>query len=281
MKKTIIVGLTFALLTLFFMFSIGCKFPSKTNVTISPEPELEINPITGEPYKDIKEKRGFQTNIKEFNDLIVRASKLISFNYKLTDTELGIEGQQYFVLHRFMKTQLSDLEQHSSGQWFDEVMMERTQKIAFSHCSKEFCPRPDIDLEVEKVDYEYYYNKDPMEYIYSATKAEYVKDELLDDDYTKVFNVMYEGQPARVWLQEYYGYPLKIVVRNSDNTKRTIKFEDMEIDTVRRAEIDLPFNFTVSGEGNKRWVFWEHYLGEWPKQGQRIEVGQNGPALGV
>jgi hypothetical protein len=260
-------------LALFMFLSAGCQKNVEANVTI--EPVEEINPITGEPYYDIKEKRGVKTNITEFNGLLLRASNIQSYKYNLTDSAIGSEEYRFYVLGRFVKVVLPEIEQHSTGEIYDEVLMDRLTKTAFSHCSKNLCPKPELDKEVEKVEFDDYYIKDPLEYLYKATTPEYVKEEMIGNDYVKVFNIKYEGKDARIWLQEYYGYPLKIMVRNDDDSKRVVKFEHMTVDNTRRGEIDLPFNFTVSGE-SKSWVFWEHYLGEWPEKGKNFEVDDEG-----
>jgi hypothetical protein len=279
--KILIGTISILSMILILVFVAGCQPKPSANVTISPEPDVNINPITGGPYADIVDKRGVQTNITEFNELVKRASAIESFRYELTDTGLGIEDRSFLVLTRFVKVKLPELMQHRTGEWYDEVLMERTTKTAFSHCSIDNCPRPDLDKEIERVDYEEYYINDPMEYLYEATNAEFVKEELLGNDYTKVFSIKFEDNEARIWLQEYYGYPMKIIVRNDDGSKRTIKFDEMMVNNVRKAEVDLPFNSTIKGE-DKHWWFWEHYLGEWePPRRLNIPGVPEEPVLGV
>ncbi|MBW2971972.1 hypothetical protein KY359_02950 [Candidatus Woesearchaeota archaeon] len=273
-NKTILITASI-LLIIASILSSGCKPDIKSNITVSPSVDENINPITGEKYYDLPEKRGVQTNITDFNELLRRASAIEGYKYNLTDTALGIKGQQFFVLGRFVKTRLPEVQQQSTGEQYDEVFMERRTKQAFSHCSKYLCPSPDIDKEIERVEYSDYYVNDPYEYISKATHPQFVKEEMIGNQYTKVFDVRFEGKDARVWVQEYYGFPIKILVRDGDEISRTIKFEDMMVDATRRGEIDLPFNFTISGEKGQ-WYFWEHYLGEWPPKGSDITIPTGG-----
>ncbi|MBN1544643.1 hypothetical protein JW898_04225 [Candidatus Woesearchaeota archaeon] len=287
MKNTTIIWTAIIIAASALALSTGCGPGFNTNITVSPEMNTsaetgpEINPITGEPYQDIAEKRGYQTNITEFSELLARASSIQSYDYNLTDTELGITNQRFYVLGRFIKTQLPEAHQYSTGELYDEIFLERTTKTAFSHCSKYLCPKPGLDKELEKAEYTDYYVNDPMEYLYKATKPKFVKEEMVGNQATKVFDILFEGKDARIWLQEYYGFPIKIMVKNDDETKRTIRFEDMMVDATARGEIDLPFNFTVKGEGNKTWIFWEHYLGEWPNKGSDIIIPTGEPALSI
>ncbi|MFC1741571.1 hypothetical protein ACFL3V_03475 [Nanoarchaeota archaeon] len=274
MKRAISIGIMLivsAALLVSVLFNAGCDRKFNSNVSVSPETEVEVNPVTGQPPQDIVEKRGVVTNITEFNELMTRASRINSFKYTITDTDLGEDPYKVFVLGRFVKIMLPDLQQHNSGELFDEILMERRDRIAFSHCSKYNCDR---DRELEKVEFDDYYIKDPMEYLYMTTQPEFLKEEMLGNDYTKVFGVKFEGKDGRIWLQEYYGYPLKIIVKEEDGSKRTIKFEEMFVDATRSGEIDTPANFTVKGEDGQ-WVFWKHYLGEWPPKGRVVQPGQS------
>ena len=251
----------------------GCVQKFNTNTTINPEPEAEINPITGKPYQDIHEKRGVITNITAFDELLRRASAIESFRYKLTDTELEAPDQEFIVRGRFVKIKLEQPQYHDDGTIFDEVLIDKLTEKALAHCSKTLCKNP-TDKEVEHVEYSDYIQMDPVEYIYQITNAEYADQEILDKQYTKVFNAKFEGKDARVWLQEYYGFPLKIIVRNQDNSRRTIEFKDLMINEVRSGELQPPFNFTVRGEGTKTWWTWEHYNGEWKNKAQIPEEFQ-------
>ena len=281
MKKTIISGLIIIIILLVFIS--GCNSYYETDKTGSEDDAgLEGDE---ESALDIVEKRGFKTNITDPRELMIRSSSIISYKYNLTDTGMGVENYRIWTLGRFVKVRFNELRQHSTGEWYDEILMDRLTKTAFSHCSRVYCPKPDdIDKELEKVEYSDYYLRDPMEYLYKTTDLEYMKEEMLGNQYTKVFKATFEGDEARIWLQEYYGFPLKILVKNDDGTRRTIKFEDMMIDATRRGELDLPFNFTVKGEEDKSWIFWEHYLGEWPSKSLVIEQpGEQGddPMFGV
>ncbi len=271
-----------AIIALSALLITGCRQGTESNITVSPETaDKNINPITGEPYQDIPEKRGVKTNITEFNELLRRASAVQSYRYTLKDTGLGVEDRQFLVYGRFVKIKLPDAYQHGSGEVFDEVLMDRITKTALSHCSKDTCPAPDIDKELEKVRFEEYYVRDPLEYLYELTNPEYMEEDMIGRDYAKVFKAKFEGDEAVVWLQEYYGFPLKMMVREEDGTTRTIEFQDMMIDEVRRGEIDPPFEFTVKGEEGTWWM-WEHYLGEWKPQKRMVQPTVNTePALGV
>ena len=227
------------------------------NASAMPEKNLTVQ----KKPADIVEKRGVKTNITEFNTLVARASNIKSYAYTLHDT-LYPEQDTFYYLNRYVRVVLPGERTWTTGEAFDEVYLDRLTKTALSHCSIRYCPKPNLDKELEITNYDKYYKNDPLEYLYKITDANYVRDDMIGDQYVKVFNMTFDGKEGTAWLQEYYGFPIKIVIPG-----RTVEFLNMTIDNTRLGLVELPFNFTVKGkEGH--WFFWEHYLGEWPQPGQ-------------
>lgn len=249
MKKALYIILITAIIVFSGLMLIGCEPKEPTSyeqdITV-PESQVDSD-LPGE----IVEKRGQTTNITEMRELVTRLSKVEDFKFTYSDTKLNNE-YRYFVSGRFIKVELGELRQHSTGEKYDEVLMDRISKQAFTHCNKETC---DDDKELERTEYEDYYAPDPFETISKVTKTEYINEELLGNDYTKVFTGMYEGEKTTVWVQEYWGYPLKLEMESG----RVIEYVDVMVDNTRYAETQTPFNFTIKGE-EKHWWSWEHFL---------------------
>lgn len=203
-------------------------------------------------------KRGIQTNITEFNELLVRASKISEYKYTLHDSDIE-QDYKYYFKGRFVKVELPMLLEHETGEVFNTVYMERTNKYAFTRCNREVCPEGDMEFEVG--DYDYFYRPEPYEILSMFRSMDYVGDEMIGNDYVKVFSGTYLGNQGRIYVQEYWGYPLKLEYVDDSNTKHTIEFLDMEIDNTRIGEVQMPPNFKIKGEKGSWWN-WEHYLGE-------------------
>ncbi len=250
------------------IFISGCVAPQPTDKTDVNKTEANettdgiVKEIPEDVAHELVEKRGQKTNVTDFDELSFRASKIETFRFTLKDSTMDEELTYNYRL-KFVKIELPTARMNDEGDKFDEVLMERVTKTALTHCSERNCEK---DKQLEKTDYDEYYQYDPYERITRVIKPTYLGEEMLGDDYTKKFSMRYDGNPGTVWVQEYYGYPLKFEI-DEGGIKRTIELKDMTINTVRDAEIQPPFNFTIKGEA-KTYVFWDHYLGLWPKKKQ-------------
>jgi hypothetical protein len=273
-NKTYLSGiLLLGLVALLLM--AGCE-KQETQEKVSTEtPETaddfdNITGIQGSP-NEIVEKRGQMTNITDLEELKLRASKIQSFRYVLVDSD---ESYQYGVLGkgRFFRMDLPVAFTSEIGDPFDMIMLERTTKTALAKCSEERCKVKDVELE--KVDYAEFYKTDMLEHLSALFDGRYVGEEMIGDNVVKVFDVKYLTRPGRAWIQEYWGFPLKIEYQKEDGSTRTLEFKNITIDDVRIGEIQLPFNCTVKGQSN-HWWNWEHYLGEYPEN-QKLALGPDG-----
>ncbi|HII72419.1 TPA: hypothetical protein HA265_06715 [Candidatus Woesearchaeota archaeon] len=259
------------IMTMLVVSLTGCKSAPKSEEkgTETLEDTGDIAPPKAQEDPDapreLLDKRGQQTDITEFKELVRRASKIESYKYTLSDTDMDEEYGYYFK-QRFIKVVLPETRTYPTGEEYNWVYMDRSTKTALTRCGE--CDEP--DKELEKTDYEKYYALDPYEMLTKAADAELTGEEMLGNDYTKVFSIRYDGKPGKVWVQEYWGYPIRFEIGEGQE-KRTVEFKDMMIDATRAGEIEPPFEFTVKGEKGTWWS-WEHYLGE--MEGKNIPMPQ-------
>ncbi|MBI5398976.1 hypothetical protein HZB03_05930 [Candidatus Woesearchaeota archaeon] len=256
-------------LLLIAIVSFGCALKSSptgtgtgTEVQEQSHQTPEQEPISEEPISgQVVPTTQKQTN--DFFQLLARAESLQSFQYNLSDSELD-EKYYFFVRQRIVKMQLEKPRYLDDGTVYDEVFMDRIKKVALSHCSRRFCEKPNIDKRLEVVSFSDYYQFDPVEQMYKAAKPTFVADEVLNDNDVKKFSMLYDNRyPGFIWVQSYYGFPMKLEYDIDDGNTRTLVFENMLVDSVRLGQISTPFNFTV---GTKNYFTFFHYLGIYPGQ---------------
>ncbi len=234
MKKIMI----YSIVLLVAILMLGCA-------KIEPEQELQNNQSIEVPEsvkdfdRELTDKRGEQTDIQEWSELVRRASAIQSWEFTVADTENA--GQlKVYQLARYQTVEFE-------GKEIDVVQMDRITKKALSRCKS--CEEKNLEL----VDYDKYHQLDPYEMMTLFREAEFLKTDNIGNDYVKVFKGIFGGEPATISVQEYYGYPLKI-----ESKTRKIVYTELMIDNTRRKNIAIPFDSII--EGKKYWS-WEHYLG--------------------
>ena len=216
-------------------------------------------------------------NLTEFQELLKRSTAITSMQYNLSDSSLS-NNYYFMVKGRYVKVILPKTKQKSTGEIYNTVYLDRKTKTALTRCGYEICKNP-RDLKLEETKYDLWYRKSPIEEMYLFTNATYLRDEMIGKSYAKVFDGKYQGNTARIWVQEYYGFPLKIEYLDSSNIKQKIEFNQLKVNNVRFFDVEIPFNSTVKGEDGHFW-FWKHYLGEWPSDSER-EITLTGDMLNL
>ncbi|MBU0461955.1 MAG: hypothetical protein KJ574_05195 [Nanoarchaeota archaeon] len=179
-----------------------------------------------------------------YDQMIGKASKVESYWYNFSDTDLDYHNM-YAIRLRFGKILLENPEE-INGNKYDLVYFDRVHKVAIARCSLDLCEEKDLDLDT--VDYDKYYQNDPLEWMYKMKYPVYIGDEMLGNQAVKVFNITGPGNyPGKIWLMEFYGLPLKIEF-GTENGTRKIAFNDLHVNTVTLGQIMLPINMTVDGK---------------------------------
>jgi hypothetical protein len=226
-----------------------------TDITQKEDTENETIPEPENIYMSTK-----PTN--DYNQLLGRAESIQSMQYNLSDSALD-EKYYYYFYKRLVKVQLPEQLEHENGQIYDEIYMDRPLKKALSHCSKQVCKNP-TDKELEVVEYNDYYQLNPVEQMYKAAKPKFEADETYNDNDVKKFSMLYNNRyPGYIWVQPYYGFPMKLEYTLDDGTTREIVYENIRINNVQLGRVIGPFNFTVEG---KTYYTFLHYLGIYPGQ---------------
>lgn len=179
-----------------------------------------------------------------------------SLGYVLVDSTLD-DRNTYLIRGRLGKVML-DKPDSSAGKDYDWVYFDRINNVAIARCSDNLCNKHDLDLFT--VDYDEYYKKDPFEWQQLFKDESYLEDGQIGSHLVKVFDAKtMDGRPAKIWVQEFYGVPLKFEFE-TDEGMRTIEFKEFRINNIRAGEIMLPINMTVD---EKEYVFgWYGYLAE-------------------
>ncbi len=200
-----------------------------------------------------------QEEISLFDSLFAKAQNHQSFQYTYSDSD--VDEKNYFMIRGRWGIVKLEESKENNGEPYDKVYFDRVRKVALARCT--LCEERDLELDL--VDYSDFYQNDPVEVMYKFYDTVYAGNELMyDRHYCEVFNATFVKKPAKIWLQEYAGLPLKIEAYNNEtfDVERTIEFLDLMYDNVRMGEIMPPFNYTVRTDNEtKNYMFgWYGYL---------------------
>ena len=189
-----------------------------------------------------------EEQIDIYEQMMRNSNRVESFSYNSSET-----GNKLLYYNRYVKAYLNE-PRVKDGEKYDIVYMDRINKVALGRCSTELCGEK--DLEFVEVEYSEFYELDPIEWTYRYTAPVYVGEEMFGQHIAEVFNITsLTGDEGRVWIQQYYGIPLKI-----EFDEKTIDFINLRINTVMIGHVQLPIAFNVSGE---QYEFgWYGYLNE-------------------
>lgn len=206
------------LFLLLFVFIIGC--------TNTPTGKVVSEPIS-----------------QEVQDFIDKASEISSFEFNTTLPNSNEEGRYYFR-GRDIKIVLPKV-RYTDNQPYDTIYLEKMYEKAFAYCSNVNCPEK--DFTAEPLNYSNFIIKNPRERLLMLNKAKVIGEEKLDRHITKIveFTDVY-GKKGRMWVQPYYGVPLKIEIEE-DNGKEEIVYKDPFWNTVRAYDVSIPSNVTLVG----------------------------------
>ncbi|MBS3098487.1 hypothetical protein J4209_06880 [Candidatus Woesearchaeota archaeon] len=184
------------------------------------------------------------------DELLEKTIAIDSFQFFYNITGLN-EKRYYYMLGPDIKVAFPTIKHLEDGTPYDTVYMEREKKIAYTYCSKKSCPEK--DPYAEPINFSLYNIDTPREKVFILNKAELVREELYKERYyVEVINFTNtDGDNGLMWVQSYYGVPLKLEYLDKEGNKKTLVYENISWDSVRDINVAIPYNTTLIGYNGK------------------------------
>jgi hypothetical protein len=159
--------------------------------------------------------------------------------YYTTSQNWELWRDQYFVRGDNIKVKLYDVNLYNKENYFDTVYLNTRAKTGSAFCEHDShvkCKDKDREFVVQ---YEDFVIKTPLEWLESMHNARWVGTETFDDRNTQVVEYDENGSTVRVWIDAFYGVPLKVIVYHGDIENAIAKygFRDMTINTVTSSDM--------------------------------------------
>jgi hypothetical protein len=233
----------FVVLCVAFMFLAGCgakdeapdedKKPS-TKPTTKP---VEVDDSEPEPEPEPEPARKPSKQIQEL--LQKHVGRVTSLTYMYQDQTIKPEEWETRVKGNKMQVKLREMDNIREDVYIDNIYLNIASKTAEGFCERTVyrCVDPNSPIEVN---FKKYYRKTPFEWINEVTYAEKDSEEQMQQ--RNVWKIKYtEGsKTTTMWVDEYYGIPLKIRVADAGAVNEYI-FEDIAFNDVDDADLEHQF----------------------------------------
>ncbi len=219
MEKKFLMGLFLMLgLILLLVFMFGCERQSSTRTTI---------------IKEENEKEEAYVLPSDFVSLLEKTKTIKSIQY-LYVTSKETAMNDFYVKGNNMKIKLMEPFIINATDMYDVVYIDLIEKKAKAYCEiDEECFR--IKGKVYDVSFSSYYRETPLDWAKKLEKARNVVkigSEMIENKRAIHYSLELENASGEVWIWEYNGLPLKIILNN-----HTYEFRNLAVNTLQDSDV--------------------------------------------
>jgi len=223
------------------MFLVGCakeeapeeekepveKTTAKPTEAAEPEPEEEVE----------AEPEPARVPTKKVQELLQKhVGRVTSLKYMYQDQTMKPEEWETWVKDDRMHVKLREMDNVRGDVYIDNVYLNIATQEAAGYCERAVyrCADPNSPVDVK---FAKYYRKTPFEWISEVTYAEQESVEQMQQ--RNVWKLKYTegGKTVNMWVDEYYGIPLKIRVVEGSAVNEYI-FEDIAFNVVEDSDLE-------------------------------------------
>jgi hypothetical protein len=182
---------------------------------------------------------------KKVRDILAKqGDKVTSMSYLYQDPSNKPEKDEVYVKGSKVKIALAQLDHVEDDLYIDHVYIDKSTQTALGYCEDIIyrCKDPNKAFPVS---YEKYARKNPVEWIDGVTYAEEVGSEMFDDRMMMVLQFEKGGNNIKMWVDTYYGVPLKIEVGSGADVDTylfsRIAFNSVTDDQLTHPKIELKY----------------------------------------
>ncbi|MFC1752936.1 hypothetical protein ACFL96_06020 [Thermoproteota archaeon] len=226
--KRLFVVLTILLLA----FVVGCG-GKDVEVKTQPSAPSTSEPVVAAPEPEPEpEPEPAQANAKDVTSLLEKHTKVKSISYMYQDPDNYPEFHEYFVKGDEVAILYTVLDQDNPVGKIDSIYMNTGTKKAVAYCERASnLACPDNNKE-HPLTYSMYEKMTPIQWIEKVGYAENKGREQLDQRNVMVLATTIDGKDTTMWVDDYYGTPLKI-----EHDGDEYVFQDMAFNAVEETDL--------------------------------------------
>lgn len=193
------------------------------------EPEMEDLP----PVEPEEPELQMDPEVEEL--LLKYDDKVDSIRFNYVDLSVNQQFQTYYLKDGKMRVDLHEARNYMKGEWFDTVYMDLEAESAEGYCLRGNDVRCPNKSKVFEVDYPDFEIMTPSDWL-----SDVAADAAIEDSKTlegrNAIEVSYtrdNGDPATIWIDEFYGMPMLVETDGSEHT-----FQDIDFNGVKDEDVD-------------------------------------------
>ena len=232
--KRILVLLTVLLLV--FVAGCGDKEVAAPSVAAPEEPAAPTEPAETAPVAEPEpepEPAPTQQNDADVVKLLEKHTKVKSLSYMYQDPENYPEFHEYIVKDDKIAVIYTVLDQDNPVGKIDSIYIDLSAKKATAYCERaSYNACPDKNKE-HPLTFSTYVRDTSIDWIEKVEYAEITGQEQLDNRNVKVLKTTIDGKDTTMWVDDYYGTPLKI-----DYGGDEYRFQDTAFNAVDEMDLE-------------------------------------------
>ncbi|MFC1742072.1 hypothetical protein ACFL3V_06050 [Nanoarchaeota archaeon] len=231
------------------MFLTGCaaqqtgpedtEEPVKKVVSKPKTEPKQVETRPAEPEEEEEEPEPVQTKTmdKKMTALLDKhKGRVSSMSYMYQDQTIKPEEWKTWIKGDRMHVELREMDNIKEDVYIDNIYIDLSSNKAEGYCERNVyrCADPNSPVSVK---YAKYYKKTPLQWIQDVTYAEKLAEEQMS--MRTVWKVRYEedGGTVTMWIDDYYGLPMKVVVKKGGITNEYI-YEDISFNSVDDEDVE-------------------------------------------
>ncbi len=212
------------------------------------EPASEIPAVT-EPEPPAPEPQVDETFDPEVEALLAKAENIENYKFNYKEIDVAADGvvnevtsYEFYLRGNKVKKIYNDRIKIASDAYYNDVYLDLDAETAFGACSLKRTKCDDGYNKYVVLDFnEQDMPLDPLEVLNdipsSATKTE---EQQFDSRDVSLIEYESLGKTEVIFIDEYYGMPLKKEIRDGDNLVKEYRFTRIEINSIRDADVTVP-----------------------------------------
>jgi hypothetical protein len=226
------------------MFLVGCPKPQvepeEEPKEVVSKPKEEPEEAEEEPEEVEAEPEPVRVPTKKIQELLQKhVGRVTSLRYMYQDQTMKPEEWETWIKGNKMHVKLREMDNVRGDVYIDNVYLDIAKQEAVGYCERPVyrCADPNSPIDVS---FKKYYRKTAFEWIEEVTYAEKEAEEQMQQRNVWKLKYTEDGKTVTMWVDEYYGIPLKVRVVEGSAVNEYI-FEDLGFNAVDDSDLEHGF----------------------------------------